>query len=88
MASAKELGAAEDKTAPPVTCGDLAVMITRLEENNSRDFQMLKRDLASLNQRLDEPGLQEIIGGIGTILGIFGAAAFVASRRPQKNKES
>jgi len=82
--------AAEEKSAavqPTVeSCADVATLITRQEEKNSREFKQLKRDLAALSQQLEEPGLREILGGIGYILGIFGVAAYVASRRKPEGK--
>jgi nickel transport protein len=47
---------------------------------------MIKRDIAALNQKLDEPGLQDIMAGIGYILGLFGIGAYVASRRRDKEE--
>ena len=77
--------AAEEKPAaaqPPVeSCADLAALLIRQEEHTSRELKQLKRDLAALSQKMEEPGMSEIFGGIGYILGIFGVAAYVASRR-------
>jgi hypothetical protein len=77
--------AAEEKPAaaqPSVeNCADLAALLVRQEEHTSRELKQLKRDLAALSQKLEEPGTSEIFGGIGYIFGIFGVAAYVASRR-------
>ena len=77
--------AAEEKpaAAPPSveSCADLAALLVRQEEHTSRELKQLKRDLAALSQKVEEPGASEIFGGIGYILGIFGVAAYVASRR-------
>ncbi len=77
--------AAQEKPAaaqPPVeSCADLAALLVRQEEHTSRELKQLKRDLAALSQQIEEPGMSEILGGIGYILGIFGVAAYVASRR-------
>jgi hypothetical protein len=82
--------AAEDKSAavqPPVeSCADVATLLARQEEKTSREFKQLKRDLAALSQQIEEPGLREIFGGVGYILGIFGVAAYVASRRQPGGK--
>ena len=82
--------AAEEKAAvvPPTveSCGDLAIILARQEEKTSREFKQLKRDLAALGQKIEEPGLREILGGVGYILGIFGVAAYVASRRQSGGK--
>ena len=77
--------AAEEKpaAAPPsvASCADLAALLVRQEEHTSRELRQLKRDLAALSQKVEEPGISEIFGGIGYILGIFWVAAYVASRR-------
>ena len=82
--------AAEEKTSgvPPTVenCADLAALVVRQDEKNSREIKQIKRDLAALSQQLEEPGLREILGGVGYIFGIFGVAAYVASRRQSENK--
>ncbi len=47
----------------------------------SRELRQVKRELARLRAELAEPGIREIMAGIGYILGLFGIAAFVLSRR-------
>ena len=71
---------------PVESCGDLAQLLARQEEKTSREFKQLKRDLAALSQQIEEPGLREILGGVGYILGIFGVAAYVAARRRSGGK--
>ena len=66
------------------TTGNCTEAVALLEEQNrnlSREFRQLKREIALLRQDFEKPGLPEIIGGIGYILGLFGIAAYVASRR-------
>jgi hypothetical protein len=81
---------AEERAAivpPPVeSCSDVAALLVRQEEKTSRELKQIKRDLAALGQQLEEPGLPEILGGIGYVFGIFGVAAYVASRRQPGNK--
>jgi len=48
---------------------------------------MLKRDIAALSQSVEEPGLNEAMAGLGYILGLFGIASFMASRRQRRNPE-
>ncbi len=55
-----------------------------LEGQNKKIFDELrgiKRDIAALNQSIAEPGISAAMAGIGYILGLFGVAAFMASRR-------
>ena len=62
-------------------------VITLLKEQNSKlsnDLRRIQREIAALRADLDKPGLKEIFAGIGYIFGLFGVAAFVASRRKEK----
>lgn len=45
------------------------------------ELRRIHREIAALRADLDKPGLQEVFSGLGYILGLFGVAAFVASRR-------
>lgn len=63
------------------SCESVAALLTEQEHKLSRELRMIKRDIAALNQKLEEPGLQDMMAGIGYILGLFGVAMFVASRR-------
>lgn len=47
----------------------------------AEELRRLHREIAALRADLDQPGLQEVFAGLGYILGLFGVAAFVASRR-------
>ena len=55
------------------------------EQNNklSGDLRRIQRELSALRADLAKPGLDEVLAGIGYIIGLFGAAAFVASRRKE-----
>lgn len=62
-------------------------VITLLKEQNSKlsgDLRRIQREIAALRADLDKPGLKEVFAGIGYIFGLFGVAAFVASRRKVK----
>ena len=64
--------------------GDCQTLVARIDEQNqkmSQELRQIKREIAALNQNLEKPGLKEVMAGVGTILGLFGAAAFVAARR-------
>jgi nickel transport protein len=62
-------------------CQDLAAAIRESQIATGRDLGQIKRDLARLQQKLEEPGIGQIFSGIGYIFGLFGVAAFVASRK-------
>ena len=73
------------KTNEVVTCQDLAVAARESHAATIRDLRQIKRDLAQLQQKLDEPGMGQIFSGIGYIFGLFGVAAFVASRKKRES---
>ena len=55
-----------------------------LQEHNrelSRDLRKVRREIAALRADLNQPGIKEVFAGVGYIFGLFGVAAFVASRR-------
>ena len=69
--------------AQPGECREAVALLREYDAKISRDLRGIKRDIAALNQAVDEPGLREAFAGIGYILGLFGVAALVASRRQQ-----
>lgn len=75
----------QTKTAViPSQSDSCQVVIAKLDEQNKKvmeELRKIKRDVAALNQTIAEPGLSEAIAGIGYIFGLFGVAAFMASRR-------
>ena len=61
--------------------------VGRQEDANAQlaaELRRLHREIAALRADLDKPGLQEVFSGLGYILGLFGVAAFVASRRKER----
>lgn len=59
-------------------------IIALLEEQNSKlsnELRRIQREIAAMRADLDKPGIKDVFSGIGYILGLFGAAAFVAARR-------
>ncbi len=62
-------------------CQELIAILAEQDQKNSREFRQIKRDIAALAQEVAEPGMREIFGGVGYILGLFGVAAYVASRK-------
>ena len=59
-------------------------IVQLLKEQNSKlsaDLRHIQREIAALRADLDKPSLKDVFSGIGYILGLFGTAAFVASRK-------
>ena len=53
----------------------------RSYEEARRKIESLSREIERLREEAERPGLTEIIGGIGWIMGILGIAAYIKSRR-------
>jgi hypothetical protein len=61
-------------------------VITLLKEQHSKlsgDLRRIQREIAALRADLDKPGMRDVFAGIGYIFGLFGVAAYVASRRKE-----
>ncbi len=62
-------------------CGKILEILEEQNAKTGREFRQLKREVAALGQKMETPGISEILGGIGYIIGIFGVAAYVMSRK-------
>ena len=62
-------------------------LLQEQDKKNSREFRQLKREIAALGQQLENPGISEIMGGIGYIFGLFGVAAYVMARKKNTPRE-
>lgn len=60
---------------------DIAALLAEQNSALTRELRRIQREIAALRADLDKPGFQEVFGGIGYIFGLFGTAAYVASRR-------
>lgn len=61
--------------------GEVIALLKAQNSELSGDLRRIHREIAALRADLDKPGMKEVFAGIGYIAGLFGAAAFVASRR-------
>jgi hypothetical protein len=86
---AAEVPGKETAVAPDPADACRAVMVRLADQDSklTRELRMLKRDIAALSQSVEEPGLNEAMAGLGYILGLFGIASFMASRRQRRNPE-
>ena len=65
---------------------DSQAITALLKEQNrklSGDLRRIQREIAALRADLDKPGMKDVFAGIGYIFGMFGVAAYVASRRKE-----
>ncbi len=63
------------------SCREAVELLKAQNGKLSGDLRRIQREIAALRADLDKPGLDDIFSGLGYILGLFGVAAFVASRR-------
>jgi nickel transport protein len=78
------LGAPGALMAQDQAGGSCPEIVALLKEENGKlsgELRRIQREIAALRADLEKPSLPEIFAGIGYILGLFGTAAFVASRR-------
>lgn len=75
----------QDSINQPNTCNDLLLRLAQNEQKLSTELRQVKREVALLGQKLDKPGISDIFSGIGYILGLFGAAALVSSRKTKQH---
>ena len=75
---AKPRDAAMPAAAPAVSMADLEIAVARKVAPLAAQIDALQSALR----------IQDIIGGIGYIVGIFGLVAFLKSRRPAKDRQS
>ena len=61
--------------------GEVIALLKAQNSELSRDLRQIHREIAALRADLDEPGMKEVFAGIGYIAGLFGVAAFAATRR-------
>jgi nickel transport protein len=66
---------------PDENAGEVIVLLKEQNRQLSGDLRRIQREIAALRADLDKPGVKDVFAGIGYIVGLFGAAAFAASRR-------
>ncbi|MEX1300426.1 MAG: hypothetical protein AB1Z38_07865 [Desulfotignum sp.] len=66
---------------PDANAGEVIVLLKEQNRQLSGDLRRIQREIAALRADLDKPGVKDVFAGIGYIVGLFGAAAFAASRR-------
>ncbi|MBT8359920.1 MAG: hypothetical protein KJO32_03110 [Deltaproteobacteria bacterium] len=84
---ASSIGTEDIALSENVSCSDLIELLTRQQQNTSRDLRLIKRDIAALNQKLEKPGIKDIVAGVGFILGLFGIGALIISRGNKKDSK-
>lgn len=70
---------------PYVTSQDIEAIIEKVIDNK---LQPVMRILVKLQEKSEKPGLTEIIGGVGYIIGIMGVIAYFKGRSAGRNSRS
>lgn len=73
-----------EEPAPPAGCAALTDSLREHDRMLGQELRQIKHELAEMRQSIENPGMREVFAGIGYILGLFGAAAFVAARRARR----
>jgi len=72
------------QTPPKESSQEIVALLKEQNSKLSNDLRRIQREIAALRADFDKPGIKDVFGGIGYIFGLFGIAAFVASRRKEK----
>lgn len=67
-------------------CTQAVSLLQQQKKANSHEFRQLKRELALLKETTSKPGLTEILGGIGYIIGLFGLSYYWYARNILKGR--
>jgi nickel transport protein len=70
---------------PPTSSEDLEAVVGKVVDSK---LQPVMRTLVKLQEQSEKPGLTEIIGGIGYIIGIIGIIGYLKSRAARRNSRS
>jgi hypothetical protein len=71
------------QTAPD-SCAEAIVLLRKQNAQISREFRQVKRDIAFLTASVSKPGIKEVFGGIGYILGFLGIIFYFQSRKQNR----
>ena len=71
------------QTPPEESTQEIVALLKEQNSKLSNDLRRIQREIAALRADLDKPGIKDVFAGIGYIFGLFGVAAFVASRRKE-----
>lgn len=64
--------------------GEQARSLQQLQQSNAeleRQVRRLQHQVAAQREELNQPGITEVVGGIGYIVGVFGIVGWYAARK-------
>ena len=62
-------------------CAEAVALLKAQNIKISQELRKIKREIAALREELSKPGLNEIFGGIGYILGFLGIIFYFQARK-------
>jgi len=62
-------------------CAEAVALLKTQNKKISEEFRKIKREIAALREELSKPGLREVFGGIGYILGFLGIIFYFQARK-------
>ncbi len=65
-------------------CAEAVALLKTQNKKISQELRMIKREIAALKVALSEPGLGEVFGGIGYILGFLGIIFYFQARKQSR----
>ena len=66
------------------TCAEAVALLKTQNKKISEEFRKIKREIAALREELSKPGLNEVFGGIGYILGFLGIIFYFQARKQSR----
>ena len=64
-----------------VNCAEAVALLKTQNKQISQELRNIKREIAALKEALSKPGLNEVFGGIGYILGFAGIIFYYQARK-------
>ena len=65
-------------------CPEAVALLKTQNKKISGEFRKIKREIAALREELSKPGLNEVFGGIGYILGFLGIIFYFQARKQSR----
>jgi hypothetical protein len=84
--TSQALAAELSKQESEEPCRQVLALLGSQQNELQQELRLVKRELALLKDTMGRPGITEIIGGIGYIIGIFGVGCYLHARNLIKAK--
>jgi len=68
-------------------CAEAVALLKTQNKKISQEFRQVKREIAALKEAISKPGLKEVFGGIGYILGFLGIIFYFQAKRHSRTQK-